>query len=203
MWRWKPATCAKASTVCTLWWRNGWARISRAVRCLCSAIDGTRGSKLFALMGRGFGCSVTSTLHTAHFGLLKLRYPFHPMFGTPLEVFGAAGGERDLVYVRLPNNTTRGVPAWMFDQAICAGVQTSARPIIDCGALLRLAQVLDSVKSERHSASHESDIKTPQSTNTKGPGSEPIAAGIGNASGQPMHSERSAHEVPAVVAGTA
>lgn len=153
------------------------------------------------------GCSVlrasTGTLHTAHFGLLKLRYPFHPLFGTPLEVFGAASGERDLVYVKLPNNTTRGVPAWMFDEGICASVRPAEWPMIDCGALLRLAHLLDSVKSERHSAGHESDIKTSLPSNPTPPRSIPVAAGVDNASGQQMRSERSSDEVPATVAGTA
>ena len=44
-------------------------------------------------------------------------------------MLGAAGGERDLVYVRLPNRTTRGVPAWMFDETICARVRCAERPI--------------------------------------------------------------------------
>jgi hypothetical protein len=57
-------------------------------------------------------------------------------------VFGANGGLRDLVYVRMPNNTTRGIPGWMFDESICASVRCADRAIIDCQALLRLAQLL-------------------------------------------------------------
>jgi hypothetical protein len=118
-------------------------------------------------------------------------------------VFGAAGGARDLVYVKLPNNTTRGVPAWMFDEAICVSVRSAERPMIDCSALLRLAQLLDSVKVERHSAGHDPDHKTPPSTNTTQTTSVPVAAGTGNASSQRMHPGRGSEKVRAAVARTA
>jgi hypothetical protein len=137
--------------------------------------------------------------------LLKLLYPFHPLFGTPLEVFGAAGGERDLVYVRLPNNTTRGVPAWMFDQAICASVKTAERPIIDSGALWRLAQLLDSLRPEVHSAGHEPTTISPQNNHSINPpsGTKPTSSGLGKPTVQGVHSGRNPHQVFAAVAGTA
>jgi hypothetical protein len=43
----------------------------------------------------------------------------------------------------MPNNTTRGIPGWMFDESICAGIRSADRPTIDCPALIRLAQLLD------------------------------------------------------------
>jgi hypothetical protein len=45
-------------------------------------------------------------------------------------VFGSNGGLRDLVYVRMPNNATRGIPAWMFDESICASVRCADRATI-------------------------------------------------------------------------
>jgi hypothetical protein len=56
------------------------------------------------------------------------------------------------VYVRLPNNTTHGVPAWMFDEAICAGIRSAEKPTIACQALLKLVQLLDSLKLGERSA---------------------------------------------------
>jgi len=137
--------------------------------------------------------------------LLKLLYPFHPLFGTPLEVFGAAGGERDLVYVRLPNNTTRGVPAWMFDEAICAGVKSAERSTIDCGALLQLAQLLDSLRPKVHSAGHE-PTNTPSQINNivnPPPDTKPTSAGLGKLTVQGVPAGRNPDKVFAAVAGTA
>ncbi len=96
-------------------------------------------------MERGFGLRQTDTLHNARFGLSpKVLYPYHPLFGEDLEVFGSAGGRRDMVYVRLIDSSTRGVPAWMFDPVICAGVRDSELPAIAAEALLRLVDLLHS-----------------------------------------------------------
>jgi hypothetical protein len=75
-------------------------------------------------MERACGFWQTATLHNARFGLSsKIVYPYHPLFGKEYETFGSAGGERDMVYVRLADQSTRGVPAWMFDPVVCAGVK--------------------------------------------------------------------------------
>jgi hypothetical protein len=73
----------------------------------------------------------------------KILYPYHPLFGKEHEAFGSAGGERDMVYVRLADRSTRGVPAWMFDPEVCSGVRLAEEPLVDCGALLELACLLD------------------------------------------------------------
>src|SRR4029077_7852212 len=83
------------------------------------------------------------TLHTARNGFLRVLYPYHPLYKQVLEVFGAAGGLRDLVYVRMPNNATRGIPAWMFDDAICGSDRYVASPFINCHVLWSLARLLD------------------------------------------------------------
>src|SRR6516162_337732 len=62
------------------------------------------------------------TLHNARSVYLRILYPYHPCFGQTFEAFGSAGGLRDLVYVRMPNNATRGIPAWMFDETIYASI---------------------------------------------------------------------------------
>src|SRR5947199_8457577 len=98
-------------------------------------------------MATGYGSAPRRTLHTARIGsFAKILYPYYPLFGQEFELLGAAGGERDLVYVRLPNHTTRGVPAWMLDELICASVRCAERPTVDCRALLSLAPLLDSAR---------------------------------------------------------
>ena len=82
-----------------------------------------------------YGFAPKQTLHTARNGFLRVLYPYHPLAEQVLEVFGAGLGLRDLVYVRMPNNATRGIPAWMFDGAICGSVRNSDCPIIDWDVL--------------------------------------------------------------------
>ena len=108
--------------------------------------------------GSGLWVCAKTTLHNARKGYLRVLYPYHPYYGQTLEVFGAGGGLRDLVYVRMPNNTTRGIPAWMFDESICASVRCADRAIIDFQALLRLAQLLDLELQSRGIERHESSV---------------------------------------------
>ena len=106
----------------------------------------------------GCGYVPRQTLHNARKGYLRVLYPYHPYYGQTFEVFGANGGLRDLVYIRMPNNTTRGIPAWMFDESICASVRCADRPTTNCQALLRLAQLLDLQLESRGIERHESSV---------------------------------------------
>jgi hypothetical protein len=104
-----------------------------------------------------FGFVPRRTLHTAQIASSsRILYPYHPLFGQDVEVFGAAGGLRDIVYIRLPNKTTRGIPGWMFDEVVCASVRSADRATIDCHALLRLSQLLDFQSERRRAAENES-----------------------------------------------
>jgi hypothetical protein len=123
--------------------------------------EGT-GSRFYTGTARAYGAAQRETLHNARKGYLRVLYPYHPYYGQTLEVFGANGGLRDLVYVRMPNNTTRGIPAWMFDESICASVRCADRAIIDCQALLRLAQLLDLQLENRGIERHESSVPRPK-----------------------------------------
>ena len=120
------------------------------------------GLKFFIGTGAACGFRPRETLHNARKGYLRVLYPYHPYYGQTLEVFGAGGGLRDLVYVRMPNNTTRGIPGWMFDESICASVRCADRAIIDCQALLRLAQLLDLQLENRGIKRHESSVPRPK-----------------------------------------
>jgi len=48
-----------------------------------------------------------------------------------------------MVYVRLPDTTTRGIPSWMMDEAVCDGMSVTSRPVIAPQALRALADLLD------------------------------------------------------------
>ena len=123
--------------------------------------EGT-GSRFYTGTAAAFGAAPRETLHNARKGYMRVLYPYHPYYGRTLEVFGVGGGLRDLVYVRMPNNTTRGIPAWMFDESICASVRCADRAIIDFQALLRLAQLLDIQLENRGIERHESSVPRPK-----------------------------------------
>jgi hypothetical protein len=91
---------------------------------------------------------ITRASPTTRKGFLRVLYPYHPLSKQVLEVFGSAGGQRDLMYVRMPNNATRGIPAWMFDEAICGSVRNADSPLINCHALFNLARLLDGHSKE-------------------------------------------------------
>lgn len=113
---------------------------------------------------------------------------------------GSAGGEKDIVYVRLSNHTTRGVPAWMFDEAICAEIRTADRPAIDCQALLRLARLLDSARSQMRSARDELTISPKKPVVAAQPATAPSTR---RRALKGVHPSRRSDQVPPAVAGDA
>ena len=149
-------------------------------------------------MGRASGSAKTCTLHDVRLSKsAKVLYPHHPLFGKELEVFGGAGGQRDVIYVRLFDNTTRGVPAWMFDEVICSGVRIAERPTIDGAALLRLARLLDSVQASPRIGNDENNLCFQTKSNLAGaPAATAAAVGISGA--KPTHPEQQSGEVRAV-----
>ena len=60
-----------------------------------------------------------------------------------------------MIYVRLPDKSTKGVPAWMFDPGVCAGVRLEEMPVIDCRALVALSRLLDRRGTEGRSVPHD------------------------------------------------
>lgn len=65
-------------------------------------------------------------------------------------------------YVRLPNNTTKGIPAWMVDEAACAHIRTASDPTVDPQALLRLVALLDSVRAPEGKSTDEPAVSSEQ-----------------------------------------
>jgi hypothetical protein len=147
---------------CTDWCASGCCANRPAAICSYFPTRDVIGLKFYIGTGAVCGIAPRETLHNARKGYLRVLYPYHPYYGQTLEVFGAGGGLRDLVYVRMPNNTTRGIPAWMFDESICASVRCADRAIIDCQALLRLAQLLDLQLENRGIERHESSVPRPK-----------------------------------------
>ncbi len=141
------------------------------------------------------GCAQTCTLHTVRLSkTAKILYPYHPLFGKELEVFGGAGGQRDIIYVRLPNNRTRGIPAWMFDAVICSGVRTEEQPTICVRALLSLSQLLDSVLEDL--PTREDDNNTHLQTKpTSASAADTAGSAVGICGAKPTHPGEESEEV--------
>ena len=153
--------------------------VRKAERFLSLATGGTRGSRFYTGTAAAFGSAPKETLHTARNGFLRVLYPYHPLYEQILEVFGAAGGLRDLVYVRMPNNATRGVPAWMFDQAVCGSVRKAGFPIINCQALLSLGRLLDGQSEGRGIKRHGSSISRSKAISIASASPDDTGAGKG------------------------
>jgi len=150
------------------------------------------------MMARATGSVRTCTLHNARLSKVgKILYPYHPLFGKELEVFGGAGGQRDVIYVKLPNHGTGGVPAWMFDEVICSSVRAAQQPVIDCGALLRLAQLLDSLEASPRTGDDDNSRSQTKFT------SATTGAGTGISGTESTHSGEPARQVRATVLPTA
>ena len=114
-------------------------------------------------MARDSGSWPRDSLHTAHIcSSPKIHYPFHPLFGKEIDFIGSVGGKRDMAYVRLPNKTTKGIPAWMLDEAACAHIRTAIKPTVDPQALLKLAALLDSVRAPEGKSTDEPTVSTKQ-----------------------------------------
>lgn len=101
----------------------------------------------------------------------RLLYPYHPLYGEQMEITGAIGGERDLIYVRLHDTTTRGLPTWMFDPELCDSVRMVEKPVVECAALLSLAALLDCWKTGKLARDETANQPTsPRSAKSAPPG---------------------------------
>jgi len=119
------------------------------------------------------------------------------LFGKELEIFGGAGGQRDIIYVKLPNQGTGGIPAWMFDEVICSSVRAAKQPVIDCGALLRLAQLLDSLEANPRTGDDDNSRSQTNFTAAAATAAAGAAAGISGT--ESTHSGEPSRQVRAIV----
>lgn len=94
---------------------------------------------------------------------LKLHYPLHPFFERrdDLEVLEVRS---DMIVVRSPDGSRRGIPAWMFDPDVCNGVRKLSRPMIGTNALLEIAHLLELNHREKITARDERDCKNQTAT---------------------------------------
>jgi len=53
------------------------------------------------------------------------------------------GVRSDMLVVRQPDGTRRGIPAWMFDEEVCAAVCDLPRPIVHFASLLETVDLLE------------------------------------------------------------
>lgn len=79
----------------------------------------------------------------------------HPLYRegpTELEIIGVRS---DMLVAQLPDNTRRGIPGWMFDEAVCAAVHHSPRPMVEVTSLLEILKLLELNGSALRSARDE------------------------------------------------
>jgi hypothetical protein len=50
----------------------------------------------------------------------------------------------------------------MFDEVICAGVRRADHPTVDCRALIKVAELLDSARGQRRTPGNENFIAAPK-----------------------------------------
>src|SRR5437899_2206098 len=89
----------------------------------------------------------------------------------------------------------------MFDEVICSGVRTAEQPTIDCGALLRLAQLLDSVQQSPRTGDDDNSRSQTKSTSAVAAAATDAAVGISGA--KPTHPGQQSRQVRAVASPTA
>lgn len=116
------------------------------------------------MTGRVCGFAPTDLTHTARLRRsAKLVYPYHPLFGQgDFEIIQARS---DMLIARLPDGSRRGIPAWMFDRAVCETVREVPRPLVDPRCLLEIVDLLEIAQRQKITALNE------HSSNTKAQGS--------------------------------
>ena len=90
------------------------------------------------------GFAKTDLSHTARFArAARLLYPYHPLYGDGTATMDVVGLRSDMIVVRLPDGSHRGIPAWMFDPVECATVRSAPRSIVEAKALLSIVDLLE------------------------------------------------------------
>lgn len=86
--------------------------------------------------------------HNAHhFEMVTVYYRWHPLFGQSLPVQKRQKDRHgDYIFVRLPNDTTCGLPKWMFSSECAEFVIGS--PVIAVDALLELRDLLSVLRAK-------------------------------------------------------
>ena len=124
---------------CVPGFRSPCARILSRAIFFCSPTNTGTGSRPFTGTAADFGSAQTDSSHTARFTRsAKLLYPYHPLFDAGLAPLEIIGMRSDMLVTRLPDGTRRGIPAWMFDEEVCAAV----RSIVHAACLLEIVDIL-------------------------------------------------------------
>ncbi|MEQ9408226.1 MAG: hypothetical protein RIK87_10895 [Fuerstiella sp.] len=74
-------------------------------------------------------------------------YRHHPLCGKDVCIVRRANrvGPQH-VLITLPDESLCALPAWMLDEAFCAGLREAEQPCVDVSALLRLCTLIDDVR---------------------------------------------------------
>ena len=67
-----------------------------------------------------------------------------------------------MVYVRLADRSSRGVPAWMFDPVVCSGVKAADEPLIEYAALVELSVLLAQHQTNARTEGHGANQNKPR-----------------------------------------
>ena len=130
--------------VCPFWFKRRCSRSRPRDFCLSLSTKRAIGSRSFSGMVLAWCSTPTDLTHTARFrGSAKLLYPYHPLFdasGASLEITGVRS---DMLVARLPDNSRRGIPAWMFDAEVCATIRELPHPVIHSASLLEIVDILE------------------------------------------------------------
>lgn len=138
--------------------------------------------KVLFWAGAGCGCARRDTFHTPPIrGFARVLYRYHPFYNKEFKVFGRLGGAKAIYFVRMPNSTGRGIPARMFDEAVCSRIRSGLRPIIECRSLLKLAELLAQQREGRVGGQDEVTNKQGKSGARSSKRSKAAAAGSSGA----------------------
>ena len=160
-WPPRPVICGAALTACGPSPGSNWGKLPRAAPSLSSATGG--GTKR----------------HSAYrFGSAVIAYPWHPLHGQKLSVVRRRGTRgTEVIDVEVQPGVSRELPAWMTDEAACAGMSLGPAQV-SVAALNELRTVLSqhSTPSSRLESSDGERNKKSDETITQG-GQRPVHAG--------------------------
>jgi hypothetical protein len=72
-----------------------------------------------------------------------VSYPWHPLHGQRVRVYGLQGRTgRQILYIEVRTGLSREIPEWMCDAAVCAAITAGSARVAIAG-LIELRAVLD------------------------------------------------------------
>jgi hypothetical protein len=124
-----------------------------------------------------YSSSVSNTSHTTHYpSIVKIEYPWHPLFGQNVQVHKRLEERAGIFYViGLPDHTFHLLPDWMTDPAMRANSEIGP-PRCSLDGLISLRQLLDAQPLSKRA----------RSSKLKGKKGSPKGASIESTEGQSL-----------------